>query len=205
MNNPPDSAEIIIIGGGIVGCSVAYHLTQLGLNDVVLFERKQLTCGTTWHAAGLVGQLRASQNMTRLAQYSTELFASLAAETGQETGYQPTGSVTLALNAERLEELKRQATMANAFGVACDLIGPDFVRERWPGIDTDDVLGGVYLPGDGQTNPVDTTLALAKGARNRGAQIFEQTPVERLAIENAKVVGVYLQDGHLVRAIRTFF
>ena len=200
MNNPPDSAEIIIIGGGIVGCSVAYHLTQLGLNDVVLFERKQLTCGTTWHAAGLVGQLRASQNMTRLAQYSTELFASLAAETGQETGYQPTGSVTLALNAERLEELKRQATMANAFGVACDLIGPDFVRERWPGIDTDDVLGGVYLPGDGQTNPVDTTLALAKGARSRGAQIFEQTPVERLAIENAKVVGVYLQDGHLVRA-----
>ncbi len=200
MVNPPDQADIVIIGGGIVGCSVAYHLTELGLSDVLLFERKQLTCGTTWHAAGLVGQLRASQNMTRLAQYSTELFAALAAETGQETGYQATGSMTIALNAERLEELKRQATMANAFNVTCELIGADFVRERWPGIDTDDVLGGVYLPGDGQTNPVDTTLALAKGARNRGAQIFEQTTVQRLAIENKKVVGVYLEDGSLVRA-----
>ncbi|HAH80908.1 MAG TPA: FAD-dependent oxidoreductase, partial [Gammaproteobacteria bacterium] len=200
MVNPPDQADIVIIGGGIVGCSVAYHLTELGLSDVLLFERKQLTCGTTWHAAGLVGQLRASQNMTRLAQYSTELFAALAEETGQETGYQATGSMTIALNAERLEELKRQATMANAFNVTCELIGADFVRERWPGIDTDDVLGGVYLPGDGQTNPVDTTLALAKGARNRGAQIFEQTPVQRLAIENKKVVGVYLEDGSLVRA-----
>ena len=200
MQTTPDRADIVIIGGGIVGCSVAYHLTQLGLNDVVLFERKQLTSGTTWHAAGLVGQLRASKNMTRLAQYSTELFASLAAETGQETGYQTTGSMTLALNSERLEELKRQATMANAFGVACDLIGPEFVHEHWPGIATDDVKGGVFLPGDAQTNPVDTTLALAKGARNRGAQIFEQTAVQRLAIEHDRVVGVYLEDGHLVRA-----
>ena len=200
MTTPPDRADIVIIGGGIVGCSVAYHLTKLGLNDVALFERKQLTCGTTWHAAGLVGQLRASKNMTRLAQYSTELFASLAAETGQETGYQPTGSVTLALNAERLEELKRQATMANAFNVACELIGPDFIQERWPGIDTDDVQGGVYLPGDGQTNPVDTTLALAKGARNAGAKIFEHTPVQRLAIEADQVVGVYLDNDTLVRA-----
>ena len=120
MSTPPDRADIVIVGGGIVGCSVAYHLTKLGLNDVVLFERKQLTCGTTWHAAGLVGQLRASKNMTQLAQYSTELFANLAAETGQETGYQTTGSMTLALNDERLEELKRQATMANAFGVRCE-------------------------------------------------------------------------------------
>ena len=200
MQTTPDRADIVIIGGGIVGCSVAYHLTQLGLNDVALFERKQLTSGTTWHAAGLVGQLRASKNMTRLAQYSTELFASLAAETGQETGYQTTGSMTLALNSERLEELKRQATMANAFGVACDLVSPEFVREHWPGIATDDVKGGVFLPGDAQTNPVDTTLALAKGARNRGAQIFEQTAVQRLAIEHDQVVGVYLEDGQLVRA-----
>ena len=200
MTTLPDRADIVIIGGGIVGCSVAYHLTKLGLNDVVLFERKRLTCGTTWHAAGLVGQLRASKNMTRLAQYSTELFANLAAETGQETGYQATGSMTLALNAERLEELKRQATMANAFNVACELIGPDFVQERWPGIDTSDVHGGVYLPGDGQTNPVDTTLALAKGARNAGAKIFENTPVQRLAIENGQVIGVYLDNDTLVRA-----
>lgn len=200
MAAPPRQADIVVIGGGIVGCSVAYHLTQLGLSDVVLFERKQLTCGTTWHAAGLVGQLRASKNMTQLAQYSTELFASLAAQTGQETGYQSTGSITLALHAERLEELKRQATMANAFGVNCQLIEPEFVRERWPGIDTDDVLGGVYLPGDGQTNPVDTTLALAKGARNGGAQIFEHTAVAKLAVEHDCAVGVYLEDGTLVRA-----
>ena len=200
MSTPPDRADIVIVGGGIVGCSVAYHLTKLGLNDVVLFERKQLTCGTTWHAAGLVGQLRASKNMTQLAQYSTELFADLAAETGQETGYQTTGSMTLALNDERLEELKRQATMANAFGVRCELIGPDFVHERWPGIATDDMHGGVFLPGDGQTNPVDTTLALAKGARNGGAQIFEHTPVQRLALDGDQVVGVYLEDGTLVQA-----
>jgi len=147
--SPPSSADVIIIGGGIVGCSIAYHLTQLGITDVVLLERQKLTSGTTWHAAGLVAQLRASQNMTRLARYSAELFAELAGQTGQETGYQATGSITLALHAQRLEELKRQATMANAFGVHCELIDADFVRQQWPGIDTDDLYGGVYLPGDG--------------------------------------------------------
>ena len=194
------SANVIVIGGGIVGCSIAYHLTQLGVSDVVLLERKKLTSGTTWHAAGLVAQLRASQNMTRLSRYSTELFADLARHTGQETGYQQTGSMTVALNAERLEELKRQATMANAFGVQCELIDAAFVHEQWPGIQTEDLCGGVYLPGDGQTNPVDTTLALAKGARQGGAQIFEDTKVVRLAIENGQAVGVYLDDGTLIAA-----
>ena len=194
------SANVIVIGGGIVGCSIAYHLTQLGVSDVVLLERKKLTSGTTWHAAGLVAQLRASQNMTRLSRYSTELFADLARHTGQETGYQQTGSMTVALHAERLEELKRQATMANAFGVQCELIDAAFVHEQWPGIQTEDLCGGVYLPGDGQTNPVDTTLALAKGARQGGAQIFEDTKVVRLAIENGQAVGVYLDDGTLIAA-----
>ena len=194
------SANVIVIGGGIVGCSIAYHLTQLGVSDVVLLERKKLTSGTTWHAAGLVAQLRASQNMTRLSRYSTELFADLARHTGQETGYQQTGSMTVALHAERLEELKRQATMANAFGVQCELIDAAFVHEQWPGIQTEDLCGGVYLPGDGQTNPVDTTLALAKGARQGGAQIFEDTKVVRLAIENGQAVGVYLVDGTLIAA-----
>ena len=194
------SANVIVIGGGIVGCSTAYHLTQLGVNDVVLLERKKLTSGTTWHAAGLVAQLRASQNMTRLARYSTELFAELARHTGQETGYQQTGSMTLALHAERLEELKRQDTMANAFGVQCELIDTAFVHKEWPGIQTEDLCGGVYLPGDGQTNPVDTTLALARGARQGGAQIFEDTKVARLAIENGQAVGVYLDDGTLIAA-----
>lgn len=199
-HSPPNSADVIIIGGGIVGCSVAYHLTQLGVSDVVLLERKKLTSGTTWHAAGLVAQLRASQNMTRLAQYSVDLFAELARHTGQATGYQQTGSMTLALHEERLEELKRQATMANAFGVACELIDADFVHQQWPGIETEDLCGGVYLPGDGQTNPVDTTLALAKGARQGGAEIYEDTRVSRLAIQNGEVVGVYLDDGRLLRA-----
>ena len=194
------SANVIVIGGGIVGCSIAYHLTQLGVSDVVLLERKKLTSGTTWHAAGLVAQLRASQNMTRLSRYSTELFADLARHTGQETGYQQTGSMTVALHAERLEELKRQATMANAFGVQCELIDAAFVHEQWPGIQTQDLCGGVYLPGDGQTNPVDTTLALAKGARQGGALIFEDTEVVRLAIENGQAVGVYLDDGTLIAA-----
>jgi glycine cleavage system aminomethyltransferase T/glycine/D-amino acid oxidase-like deaminating enzyme len=194
------SANVIVIGGGIVGCSIAYHLTQLGVSEVVLLERKKLTSGTTWHAAGLVAQLRALQNMTRLSRYSTELFADLAKHTGQETGYQQTGSITLALHAERLEELKRQATMANAFGVQCELIDAAFVHEEWPGIQTEDLCGGVYLPGDGQTNPVDTTLALAKGARQGGAQIFEDTKVVRLAVENGQAAGVYLDDGTLIAA-----
>jgi 4-methylaminobutanoate oxidase (formaldehyde-forming) len=194
------SAEVIVIGGGIIGCSVAYHLTQLGVSDVVVLERKKLTSGTTWHAAGLVAQLRASQNMTRLARYSVELFADLARQTGQETGYQTSGSMTVALHAERLEELKRQATMANAFGVNCELIGPEHVHQHWPGIETRDVCGGVLLPGDGQTNPVDTTLALAKGARQGGAHIFEDTKVDRLALKHNKVIGVYLDDGSLIEA-----
>jgi len=200
MATLPDSAEVIIIGGGIVGCSIAYHLTQLGIRDVLLLERKQLTSGTTWHAAGLVGQLRATQNMTRLAQYTTELFADLSAETGLETGFRQTGSMTLAMNTERLEELSRQATMAKAFGVECDLIDPGFIHEQWPGLTTSDVLGGVYLPGDGQTNPVDTTLALAKGARSGGAIIQEQCPVARLALNSETLSGVYLDDGRLIKA-----
>ena len=122
--NPTEigSANVVVIGGGIVGCSIAYHLTQLGISDVVLLERKKMTSGTTWHAAGLVAQLRASQNMTRLSSYSTELFEELGRQTGQETDYQQTGSMTLALNLERLEELKRQATMANAFATECEVV-----------------------------------------------------------------------------------
>ncbi len=200
MQNLPNSAEVVIVGGGIIGCSIAYHLTELGISDVVLLERKQLTSGTTWHAAGLVAQLRASQNMTRLSQYTTELFAKLAQETGQETGYQKTGSISMALHAERSEELKRQASMANAFGVDCEMVDKSFVNEHWPEIDTTDMHGAVYLPGDGQTNPVDTTLALAKGARNRGAIIAEQAAVDRLAIVDDIVVGIYLEDGTLIRA-----
>ena len=201
MSNPlPNRAEVIIIGGGIIGCSIAYHLAKLGITDVTLLERRQLTCGTTWHAAGLVGQLRASQNMTRLAQYSTQLFSSLAEETGQETGYRHTGSITLALNDERLQELSRQATMARAFGVSCDVITASDAERLWPGLNTEGVLGGVFLPGDGQTNPIDTTLALAKGAKMQGATIREQTEVAEVVITQGRATGVRLTTGETIEA-----
>ncbi len=200
MKQPPQDAEVIIIGGGIIGCSIAFHLTQIGIKDVVLFERQKLTSGTTWHAAGLVAQLRASQNMTRLAQYTAQLFKDLSSITGQETGYQQTGSLTLALNPERLEELKRQATLARAFGIDCETISPEDALHYWPGLNLEQAIGGVYLSGDGQTNPIDTTLAFAKGARQSGAQIMEDTEVERLLIAGDRAVGVQLRSGESVRA-----
>jgi 4-methylaminobutanoate oxidase (formaldehyde-forming) len=173
----PSQARVVIIGGGVVGCSLAYHLTRLGWRDVVLLERRQLTCGTTWHAAGLVGQLRATQNMTRLAQYTTNLYKTLEQETGQATGFRQHGSLSLATNAARLEELRRGASMARVFGLEVAEISVDEARRRWPLLNTDDVVGAVFLPGDGQTNPVDTTMALAKGARQGGARILEHTQV----------------------------
>ena len=196
----PNSVQVVIIGGGVVGCSVAYHLAKLGVSEVLLLEQNQLTSGTTWHAAGLVGQLRASKNMTRLAQYTTELFKSLASETGIETGFQQTGSFTLATDEERLEELKRQSTMARAFGVECELIGGEFLRDTWPEIRVDDVCGGVYLPGDGQTNPVDTTQALARGAKQMGVEIHENVRVEKLLVQGDRASGVELSDGRHINS-----
>lgn len=193
----PKRARVVIVGGGIVGCSVAYHLTLRGWSDVVLLERKQLTCGTTWHAAGLVGQLRATYNMTRLAQYTTGLYASLEAETGQATGFRQTGSVSVATNAARFEELLRGASMAKCFGLEVQTLGPSDIAGLWPGVTTDDLVGGVFLPKDGRTNPVDTTQALAKGARQRGARIFENTRVDDILVENGRAVGVRTEQGEL--------
>jgi choline dehydrogenase-like flavoprotein len=184
----PKQARVVIIGGGVVGCSVAYHLTKLGWKDVVLLERKQLTCGTTWHAAGLVGQLRATMNLTRLAQYTTGLYETLEEETGQATGFMQRGSIGLALHDERMEELKRGASMAKTFGLEVETVGPDEIKSMWPLVNTAGVVGGVFLPKDGQCNPTDTTQALAKGARMGGAQIFE----------NVKVTGVLTKDGRAV-------
>ena len=169
MTDIPGSARVVIVGGGIVGCSIAYHLALRGVTDVVLLERKQLTCGTTWHAAGLVGQLRATHNLTRLAQYTTNLFSTLEAETEQATGFQQRGSVSVAPNQERFEELKRGASMARVFGLEVDIITPDQIAEMFPMARVDDLVGGVHLPNDGITNPIDTTQALAKGARAAGA------------------------------------
>ncbi len=193
----PQRASVVIVGGGIVGCSLAYHLTLRGCTDVVLLERKQLTCGTTWHAAGLVGQLRATYNLTRLAQYTTNLYASLEHETGQATGFRQTGSVAIATNLARLEELKRGASMAKCFGLEVQTLGASEIASMWPGVNVSDVVGGVYLPKDGRTNPIDTTQALAKGAKSRGARIFENCAAQEILIENGKAVGVRTQFGEI--------
>jgi glycine cleavage system aminomethyltransferase T/glycine/D-amino acid oxidase-like deaminating enzyme len=191
----PSKARAVIIGGGVVGCSIAYHLGKLGWRDVVLLERKQLTCGTTWHAAGLIAQLRATQNMTRLAKYSQELYFGLEAETGVATGFKRNGSITVALTGERMEELRRSAAMARAFGVDIDEIGASDIASRYPGLKTDDVVGGVWLPKDGQADPVNITQALAKGARHFGVSIYQGVKVTGIRQDRGRVTGVNTAQG----------
>ena len=187
----------MIIGGGIVGCSVAYHLAKRGCTDVLLLERRQLTCGTTWHAAGLLGQLRATQNLTRLAQYTTELYSKLERETGQATGFRQCGSIAVAASESRLEELRRGASMARCFGLEVQILSPDAARERWPLLSTEGLLGAVFLPRDGQTNPVDTTQALARGARAAGVRIVENLAVTGLRTASGRVTGVVTAEGEV--------
>ena len=186
MAEIPTQARVVIIGGGIIGCSVAYHLAKLGWKDVVLLERKQLTSGTTWHAAGLIGQLRSSSNMTKLAKYSRDLYASLEEETGVATGLRTCGSISVALTEDRREELFRGAAMARAFGVAAEEITAQEVKTRYPHLNIDDVVAGVFIPEDGQGDPANIALALAKGARMRGAQVLERV----------RVSGIRTADGH---------
>lgn len=190
MTNLPESARVVIVGGGVVGCSVAYHLTKLGWKDVVLLERKQLTSGTTWHAAGLIAQLRATANMTKLAKYSQELYGSLEDETGVATGFKRVGSITVALTDERREEIFRSAAMARAFGVEIEEISPSEVEKRYPHLNIEDVKAGVYLPKDGQGDPANIALALAKGARQRGAIVQERVKVSGIHRRGRRVTGV---------------
>ena len=193
----PRSAAVVVVGGGVVGCSVAYHLTEVGIADTVLLERKQLTSGTTWHAAGLVGQLRGSQNMTKLARYTADLYRDLETKTGQATGFKQNGSISIATTEGRFEELKRMASMAKVFDLPVHVISVDEVRERYPLITTDDVVGAIRIPSDGQTNPVDVTQALAKGARMGGAQIFEHTKVTAINHERGRITGVSTDAGDI--------
>lgn len=195
MALPPSHARVVIIGGGVIGCSVAYHLTKLGWKDVVLLERKQLTSGTTWHAAGLIAQLRATANMTKLAKYSQELYGNLEEETGVATGFKRCGSITVALTEERREEILRQAAMARAFGVEVEEISPSEVKERYEHLNIKGVTGAVYLDKDGQGDPANIALALAKGARQRGAQVLERTKATRIAREGKRVTGVDWEQG----------
>ncbi len=195
MATPPSSARVVIIGGGVIGCSVAYHLAKQGWKEVVLLERKQLTSGTTWHAAGLIAQLRATANMTKLAKYSQELYGNLEAETGVATGFKRCGSITVALTEERREEIFRQAGMARAFGVEVEEISPEEVKQRYEHLNIDGVTAGVYLPLDGQGDPANIALAMAKGARQNGAKVIEKTLVTGVKREGRRITGVDWQQG----------
>ena len=191
----PGRAQVVVIGGGVIGTSVAYHLTKLGYTDVVLIEQGQLSSGTTWHAAGLVGQLRASESGTRLVQYSTQLYAELEAETGLSAGYKQCGGVTVARSEDRMIQLRRTAANAAAYDLECELLTPEQALERYPVMRVDDLVGAIWLPADGKANPADLTQALAKGARQRGARVFEHTRVVGISSADGRVTGVQTDAG----------
>lgn len=193
----PGRARVVIIGGGVIGTSVAYHLTKLGITDVVLLEQGQLSSGTTWHAAGLVGQLRASESATRLVQYSTQLYAELENETGLSAGYKRCGGVTVARTEDRMVQLRRTAASAEAFNMECELLSPEQALEHYPVMRVDDLVGAIWLPGDGKANPTDLTFALAKGARMRGARIHEKTRMLDVLSADGRVTGVRTDAGDI--------
>lgn len=192
----PSSSKIIIVGGGIIGCSTAYHLAQMGV-EVLLLEKAQLTSGSTWHAAGLVGQLRSNANITQLLGYSIELYNKLEEETGLATGWKMNGGLRLACNNERWTEVKRQATTAHSFGLDMQLLTPQEAQDLWPLMDIGDVVGAAFLPTDGQASPSDITQALARGARNKGAQLVENTPVTEILTDKGRITGVRTPQGDI--------
>jgi len=196
MRELPDSSKIIVIGGGIVGCSTACHLAKLGC-ETLLLEQHKLTSGTTFHAAGLVGQLRSNSNVTRLLGYSVELYKNLQRETGQATGWKMNGGLRLACNADRWTEVKRQATTARSFGLDMHLLTPEEAKTLWPLMAVDDVIGAAYLPTDGQANPSDITQALAKAAKQSGALVFEDTGVLDIEIGKNGIAAVITNRGRI--------
>ena len=193
----PSHAQIVVIGGGIIGCSTAYHLARDHKADVVLIEQGKLTSGSTWHAAGLVGQLRSSASITRVLKYSVELYKGLAAETGLETGWKMTGCLRLATNADRWTEYKRLATTAKSFGMEMHLISPDEVKRMWPLMEVSDLVGASWLPTDGQASPADITQSLAKGARMQGAKIHEGVTVTGFDMDGGRIVAVLTDQGRI--------
>lgn len=197
MKELPKTAKAVVIGGGIVGCSTAYHLARLGWTDTVLLERHKLTSGTTFHAAGLVGQLRSNANITQLLGYSVDLYKRLEAETGLATGWKMNGGLRLACNEERWVEVKRQATTAQSFGLDMQLLTPSEAQALWPLMQVDDVIGAAFLPTDGQANPSDITQALARGARMAGASIFEDTGVTDIEIDKGRIRAVITERGRI--------
>src|SRR3984893_17837594 len=197
----PSHTRVVIVGGGIVGTSVAYHLTKLGWRDVVLLEQGSLSGGTTWHAAGLVAQLRWSSNLTRLIRYSVDLYSRLEAETAQSTGWKQCGSVSVARTAERMTQVRRNASVANAYGVEAHVISREDAGRRYPLMRTDDLVGAVWIPGDGKANPADVTQALARGARAGGARLLEGVKVTGVRLERGAVAAVETSDGPIATSI----
>lgn len=197
MAELPTQSRVVIIGGGVGGCSIAYHLAKMGWTDVIVLERKELTSGSTWHSAGLVGQLRSDVNLTRMMQYSTELYANLPQETGQDTGWRDVGGVRLASSSERLEELKRQVALSRSFGMPLELIGPEEAQKLFPLMTLDGVMGAVYTPNDGMVDPSMLTRAFVAGAKNRGVRFFEEVLVTGIQLKDGRVRSVTTTEGDI--------
>jgi len=195
MSKFPTQAQVVIIGGGVGGASIAYHLTLMGWKDVVILERHELTAGSTWHSAGLVGQMRSDANLTRMMHYSTDLYRKLKAETGVDTSWREVGGLRLASSPERMEENKRLVGMARSFGVPMELISAKEAQEKFPLMSIDGVLGAAFTPNDGSIDPTGMTNALAAGAKNRGAKIFTNTNVEKITLKNGRISEVVTDKG----------
>ena len=193
----PKSTKVVIIGGGVAGTSCAYHLAKYGWKDVVLLERDQLTSGTTWHAAGLLGQLGATSTITKLRKYSLDLYKNLEKSTGQSIGLKQNGAVTVASTKERMQELLRQATTAQLSDVEVQVLDKKQTKDIYPGVHIDDLIGSVFMPNDGQADPIGVTNVLSKAAKMQGAKIFEKTPVEKILIKNGRISGVRTKKGNI--------
>ncbi len=195
--NYPSSAKVVVIGGGVAGTSCAYHLAKFGWKDIVLLERDQLTSGTTWHAAGLIGQLGATSTITKLRKYSLDLYKELEKTTGLSTGLKQNGAITVASSKERMQELLRQATTAQLSNVDLEVLNKDRIKELYPVVKNEDLVGGVYMPKDGQADPVGVTNVLAKAAKMLSVQIFEKSPVKKILVKNKRICGVETSQGKI--------
>jgi glycine cleavage system T protein len=193
----PEHASVVVIGGGVMGCSTLYHLAKSGVSDAILLERNELTSGTTWHSAAQVRALRSSRNLTDLVRYSVSLYSSLEQETGQSTGWINKGSLSIATNPDRLTFIKRQESLAHLYGVEAKSISVGEAKERWPLMNTDDVIGAVWSPGDGRVGPTDLCAALVKGAKSNGAKVFEHTGVTGIKTRGNKIIGVETSAGEI--------
>ena len=195
--NYPSSAKVVVIGGGVAGTSCAYHLAKFGWKDIVLLERDQLTSGTTWHAAGLIGQLGATSTITKLRKYSLDLYKELEKTTGLSTGLKQNGAITVASSKERMQELLRQATTAQLSNVEVEVLNKERIKELYPVVKNEDLVGGVYMPKDGQADPVGVTNVLAKAAKMLGVKIFEKSPVKKILVKNKRICGVETSQGKI--------